>query len=118
PCMPHFVYVRLRLRVHAPVRSSSLRAFFLYRDGDPRVLHSFPTRRSSDLPWARGLRCGPRMASRGVVGETRMRGSSAWDTLRSAEDGIPNPSRCLVRRPTEILRTQPPRVHEPRHPPN
>src|SRR5699024_11581272 len=33
-------------------------AFFLYRSGDPRVLHSFPTRRSSDLGFVFGVATG------------------------------------------------------------
>src|SRR5437762_4847132 len=41
--------------VEVPARSFS--CFFFYGDGDPRDLHSFPTRRSSDLTRARcGLR--------------------------------------------------------------
>src|SRR5207302_10401400 len=35
---------------YTPVRPSSS-SFFFYRSGHPRALHSFPTRRSSDLGW-------------------------------------------------------------------
>src|SRR5688500_20218111 len=44
--------MKLSLHIHYVRRfsySSTLTFFFFSRDGDPRDLHSFPTRRSSDL---------------------------------------------------------------------
>src|SRR5207244_10937859 len=54
--LPHFALVRALPLLHADRQLSFQASFFLHGSCPPRDLHSFPTRRSSDLGAARPRR--------------------------------------------------------------
>src|SRR5438045_8114880 len=81
-------------------------SFFLYFSGSPRDLHSFPTRRSSDLHGIRPKRHAPtRAASPRISGATSARSlSSRWSRdrkstrLNSSHLGISYAVFCLKKK--------------------